>query len=109
LLKSLSGHKQYFTGDGKLIREADNYGNTIDYQYTYVSPYGDVLTKVTDALQNTINITYSATKVTITSGDRTVVYNKAAAPGDKEFLGSVVDAEGRTTSYGYRLANTNYN
>ena len=109
VLKSISGVKQYFTSDGKLIREADQYSNTIDFQYASVSQYGEVLTKVTDALQNTINITYTTTKVTMTSGDRTVVYNKGAAPGNKEFLGSVTDVGGRTTHYEYHLANTNYN
>jgi RHS repeat-associated protein len=109
VLSSISGIKQYFSSDGKLIRIADNYGNTIDFTYSYISPYGEVLTKVTDALQNTIQIAYTTTQVTITSGDRTVIYNKGAAPGNKEFLGSVTDAGGRTTYYGYQLTETNYN
>ncbi len=109
VLRSIQGISHYFSTNGKLIRKADAYGNTIDFHYANVSPYGEVLTKVTDALQNEISITYSIEEVKITSGDREVTYHKSMAPLDKEFLSAVTDVEGRDTVYQYRLEQNNFN
>lgn len=110
VLKNLDGKKQYFTYDGKLIQISDAYNNTIQFTYTYVDPYGTVLSAITDALGNTIQIAYSRTGVTLTQGDRTVTYTKTQAPvqdleNRKELLSQVTDAMGRTTSYVYETQN----
>ncbi|WP_315910985.1 RHS repeat-associated core domain-containing protein [Xylanibacillus composti] len=109
VLRSIHGISHYFSSDGRLIRKADDYGNTIDFQYANVSPYGEVLTKVTDILQNEISITYSREQVKIKSGDREVIYHKSMAAGNKEFLSAVTDAEGRDTVYQYRLEYNDFN
>ncbi|RTE10629.1 RHS repeat-associated core domain-containing protein [Paenibacillus whitsoniae] len=108
VLRSTNGVSQYFSSDGKLIQISDNYDNAIQFYYANVSPYGEVLVKVTDALDNAIQIAYSTTEVTLTLNDQTVTYHKGPW-ADKEFLGSVTDAQGRTTSYGYSGAETKYN
>jgi RHS repeat-associated protein len=107
-LKSINNTHQYFNSEGKLIRMADGYGNNIDFSYSYVNPYGTVLTGITDALGNTISIAYTTTKVTLTLGDQTVVYNKQSLYG-KEFLSSVVDQVNRTTSYDYSQNSAYFN
>ncbi|MFB9753304.1 polymorphic toxin-type HINT domain-containing protein [Paenibacillus hodogayensis] len=107
VLTSIQGQKQYFTSYGQLIQMADLFGNTVQFEYSYISPYGSVLTKVRDALDNEINITYSTTKVTLTSGDRTVEYDKMLDPqGNKELLSRVTDPKGRQTLYEYSVAST---
>jgi RHS repeat-associated protein len=108
VLKSIYGISQYFSSDGKLIQINDKYDNAIQFYYANVSPYGEVLVKVTDALDNAIQIAYSTTEVTLTMNDQMVTYHKGPW-ADKEFLGSVTDAEGRTTSFGYDGSVTKYN
>ncbi|MFC0212338.1 RHS repeat-associated core domain-containing protein [Paenibacillus chartarius] len=109
-LTSLQGIKQYFSPEGKLIQTSDAYGNSIQYNYAIVPPYGEVLTKVVDALGNQINISYSATEVTATMGDKVVRYTKRLAPGtDKELLDSATDAGGRTLRYSYDVFAGSFN
>ncbi len=113
VLTDLNGQKQYFTSDGKLIQISDAYNNTLQFMYSYVEPYGRVLSTITDALGNTIQIAYAPTGVTVTQGDRTVTYTKAQAPVQdssisKELLSQVTDAMGRTTSYVYETQNASF-
>ncbi|MEW9700826.1 RHS repeat-associated core domain-containing protein [Paenibacillus sp. SI8] len=104
-LQSLNGQKQYFSYDGRLLQISDAYNNTIQFEYANVSPYGVVLTKVKDAIQNEINIAYTTTDVTLTQGSRTVKYTKIKDPmGNKELLSQVTDPAGRDTSYVYDIA-----
>ncbi|WP_204343380.1 polymorphic toxin-type HINT domain-containing protein [Paenibacillus elgii] len=68
-----------------------------------------VLTKVRDAINNEINISYSETEVTLTQGDRTVRYEKQKDPkGNKELLTSVTDAMNRKTHYTYEIASASF-
>ncbi len=103
-LKTLDGKKMYFTSQGQLIEIADAYNNTLQFEYLTVQPYGQVLRKVKDAIGNELTITYSATEVVVTLGDRTVRYNKIKDPqGNKELLSQVTDAMGRKTQYAYDI------
>lgn len=107
VLTSLNGVKQVFNYDGKLVRITDTYGNNIEFTYSYVNPYGTVLTGITDAIGNTINIAYSAANVVLTSGDKTVTYTKQYRAGT-EFLTTVQDTMGRVTSYNYADYNASF-
>ncbi|WP_154665896.1 RHS repeat domain-containing protein [Paenibacillus pinihumi] len=103
-LKTLDGKKMYFTSSGRLIEIADAYNNTLQFEYQYVHPYDMVLTKVKDAIGNELTITYSATEVVVTLGDRTVKFDKIKDPqGNKELLSQVTDAMGRKTQYTYDI------
>ncbi|MCD1260165.1 S8 family serine peptidase [Paenibacillus athensensis] len=107
VLISISGQRQYFSSDGRLLRMQDAYSNAVDFYYSSTSPFN--LTKIKDALGNEINITYSTGQVTLTQGDRTVQYIKTKDPqGNKDLLTSVVDAGGRTTRYTYDIAPASY-
>jgi len=105
VLTTLQGTKYYFSGNGKLIQKSDAYGNTLQFHYTSVSPYGYVLTKVIDALGNQITLTYSSSEVVATMGDRVVRYQKQMAPNttNKELLTAVTDPANRTTRYTYAV------
>ncbi|WP_176835548.1 MULTISPECIES: RHS repeat protein [unclassified Paenibacillus] len=105
VLKNLDGKKQFFSSGGKLLQILDTYNNTIQFEYSHVSPYGSVLTKVRDAIGNEIQITYSTAEVILTQGDRRVTYTKTKdSQQNKELLSQVTDAQGRTTSYVYETA-----
>lgn len=110
VLTFLEGTKQYFSSDGKLILITDAYGNETKFEYVNQAPYGDVLKRVTDALNNEIKIDYSATEVVVTKGSEVVRYQKQLAPGtDKEILASVKDQMNRTTSYTYEVKQGSFN
>ncbi|MVP02577.1 hypothetical protein EDM21_24220, partial [Paenibacillus sp. N10] len=105
VLTALDGQKQYFSSEGKLLQISDSYQNNIQFEYSYVSRYGTVLTKIKDALQNEIKIQYSSSEVTLSQGDRTVKYEKTKDPqGNKELLSQVTDPAGRKTQYVYEVA-----
>lgn len=109
VLANINGQKQYFSLDGRLLQISDPYNNTIQFEYSDISPYGKVLTKVKDAIQNEMIIAYTASGVTLTQGDRTVIYTKVKDPqGNKELLSQVTDAQGRTTSYVYHIARASF-
>lgn len=107
-LKSVYGTNHYFDASGNLIQTKDSYGNTISFGYTNVSPYGVVLTSVTDAANNSINIQYSPTQVVLSLGDKTVTYAKTTVNG-KEMLGQVTDPMGRVTTYQYEVKAAKFN
>ncbi|QAV17807.1 hypothetical protein PC41400_09085 [Paenibacillus chitinolyticus] len=103
-LDSLDGKKQYFAHNGELIQITDAYQNTIQFEYQDVTPYGQVLTKIKDAIGNEISIAYTEKEVTLTSGERTVKYDKIKDPqGNKELLSQVTDPAGRKTQYVYNV------
>jgi RHS repeat-associated protein len=108
LLSSVRGIKQYFNSEGKLIRIADLYGNTIDFHYSTVDQYGKVLTSIHDAIGNSIVITYSENKVTLQRGNQTVTYIKTTQNG-VELLAQVWDPIGRATTYHYTLSPAQFN
>ncbi|WP_223067787.1 RHS repeat-associated core domain-containing protein [Paenibacillus caui] len=101
--------KQYFTADGRILQISDAYNNSIQFSYEQNEAYGrKLLSQVKDAIGNTINITYSSTKVTVTQGDKTVVYDKHTQDG-VELLDSVTDELGRKTTFSYKLAAAKFN
>ncbi|GMK38808.1 hypothetical protein PCCS19_18620 [Paenibacillus sp. CCS19] len=108
VLQKIDGTKMFFASDGKLLQIADAYNNTVSFKYTSVSPYGQVLTTITDAIGNTIQISYTTTNVTLTSGTKTVIYNKTSQNG-KELLTSVINPLGLPTSYTYDIASAKFN
>lgn len=101
-LDSISGVKQYFDAEGKVIQISDAYGNPVQFFYTNISAYGNVLTSIIDAIGNKISITYSTSQVILTMGDRQVVYNKATK-NNKEVLTQIIDPIGRVTTYDYQI------
>ncbi|MFS0837392.1 RHS repeat-associated core domain-containing protein [Paenibacillus sp. 1P03SA] len=110
VLTSTGGLKQYFASDGKLIASVDAYGNTTQLYYTNVSPYGEVLTKVIDAIGNEANLSYTSTEVLVTTGDKTIRYQKQQAPNSaKELLTAATDEAGRTSRYSYDVAAGSFN
>ncbi|WP_088833833.1 RHS repeat domain-containing protein [Paenibacillus tyrfis] len=108
VLRSLDGTQQFFNSDGKLIQIEDIYGNTIQFLYSNVDPYGKVLTGIKDALGNQINIYYSANSVVLQLMDQKVTYTKTNWNG-KEILQSVQDQVGNKTSYNYELNSAKFN
>jgi RHS repeat-associated protein len=107
VLKSVYGYKQYFDSLGNVIQFKDAYNNTISFKYSNVSPYGSVLTSISDVIGNTLLITYESDKVKLQLGDRTVVYQKAMLDG-KEVLSYVLDPMGRKTTYSYEVKSAQF-
>lgn len=108
VLKSLDGMSQHFSSDGRLIRISDLNGNSIEFHYTQHATYGKVLTVIKDAINNTINISYSSTEVALSYGTKQVTYKKVAQNG-KELLSQVIDPLNRTTTYSYQIKNAHFN
>ncbi|AET59808.1 Rhs family protein [Paenibacillus terrae HPL-003] len=110
VLTSVDGmKKQYFSKDGQLLQIEDAYHNTIKFNYELNATYKrKLLSKVEDVIGNSIDIQYTATDVTLSKGNRTVVYHKHKEQG-VELLDSVTDAEGRKTTYSYTLAPAKFN
>nr|WP_252508778.1 RHS repeat domain-containing protein [Paenibacillus peoriae] len=110
VLTSVDGmKKQYFSKDGQLLQIEDAYHNTIKFNYELNATYKrKLLSKVEDAIGNSIDIQYTATDVTLSKGNRTVVYHKHTEQG-VELLDSVTDAEDRKTTYSYTLAPAKFN
>ncbi|MBD2871222.1 RHS repeat domain-containing protein [Paenibacillus arenilitoris] len=101
--------KQYFAQDGRILQISDAYDNTIQFFYTQNAAYGrKLLSQIKDAIGNTIQITYTNAEVTISNGTETITYKKHTEEGI-ELLDSVTDAEGRLTSYSYKLASAKFN
>ncbi|MBD2872135.1 S8 family serine peptidase [Paenibacillus arenilitoris] len=107
-LKFRAGEKQYFSSDGLLLQISDAYNNRTQFKYANVSPYGKVLTSITDAIGNEITIGYTSDQVTLTLGDRQVVYKKTVQ-NNKELLTQVIDPMNRVTTYDYHIANASFN
>ncbi|WP_150275410.1 RHS repeat-associated core domain-containing protein [Paenibacillus tepidiphilus] len=107
VLRSITGDKTYFSADGRVIQMSDAYGNNTQFLYSSVSPYGNVLTKITDAIGNSISIAYTTSQVTLTMGDRVVTYKKTTQ-NNKELLSQVVDPMNRTTTYSYAIKSANF-
>ncbi|MEW9713011.1 hypothetical protein ABRS97_27950, partial [Paenibacillus sp. SI92] len=105
-----TGVSYYFDGRGNLIEIKDNNDNTIQFFYSHFEGYDYFPTQIQDAIGNTINIDYQPSQVTLTSGRKTVIYNKVpkdvAIPDQPwfntkiDFLASVQNAQG-TTQYSY--------
>jgi len=126
-LKSTTGTNYYFDGSGYLIQIKDIHNNTISFSYASVEPYGKVLTKIEDVIDNKIEISYTGNEVILTSGDRTITYEKSTyeyenydkhkmingatqqPKGYKEILSSVTDPKDRVTTYSYEYSMAKYN
>ncbi|MFC3789839.1 polymorphic toxin-type HINT domain-containing protein [Paenibacillus sp. GCM10012307] len=118
-LKSIHGLHHYFASDGRLIQIADRYNNTISFYYNNHTTYGTVLTRIIDAANNSIEITYNENEVELKQGDKTVKYYKWKYESydplpefdllETEILYSVSDAAGRRTYYNYAFENASFN
>jgi RHS repeat-associated protein len=108
VLKSISGQKQYFDSNGRVIQISDAYNNNTLFKYKKVAPYDFLLTEVEDAIGNKLNIQYTTSEITLTSGDRKVIYRKALSNG-KEILTEVVDSMNRSTLYKTDIKNAKFN
>lgn len=108
VLISISGLKQYFNAEGRLLLVKDLYGNTIEFSYISDPVYGKVLSYVKDAIGNTISIAYSTTSVKITTGNKKVTYYKTQKNG-KELLSQVIDSSGRAVTYNYDIRTAKFN
>ncbi|WP_218154823.1 RHS repeat-associated core domain-containing protein [Paenibacillus sp. UNC496MF] len=107
LRNSITGEKQYFDDKGKVLQISDAYNNNTSFQYADVSPYGTLLTQITDAIGNQITIQYTSSAVTLTMGDRQVIYKKTIQNG-KELLTQVIDPLNRKTTYDYSIATAKF-
>lgn len=109
-LTSIDGTQiQRFTNDGRILQIADLHNNKIDFHYEMNSTYNrKLLTRIKDAIGNTIQISYNVSTVTISKGNQSVVYNKRSEQGI-ELLESVIDTLGRKTAYSYSLSNAKFN
>lgn len=107
-LKLRAGEKQFFSADGLLLQISDAYNNHTQFKYATVTPYGKVLTEISDAIGNKITIAYSSTQVTLSMGDRQVIYKKTTQ-NNKELLTQVIDPLQRTTTYDYHVASAKFN
>ncbi|NQX67316.1 glycoside hydrolase family protein [Paenibacillus alba] len=102
VVKSLQNVKQHFSVSGQLLQISDAYNNKVTFTYENNATYGSVLKTITDAIGNTILISYGSASVILTKGTQTVTYYKTTQNG-KELLNQVVDAVGRATTYDYDL------
>lgn len=107
VLKSITGNKQYFDATGNIIQITDAYGNSTQFKYAVILPYGTLLTEITDAIGNKISITYSQTQVALTMGDRAVTYIKTIVD-QKEYLTEVIDELNRKTKYDYSIKSAKF-
>ncbi|UKS27368.1 hypothetical protein LOZ80_39065 [Paenibacillus sp. HWE-109] len=105
-LTTADGGKQYFASNGRLIQINDAYvDNKLQFEYGATNGYGEQLFKIKDVLGNEININYDNTRneVVLTSGDRSVKYQKTKDEfGRMDLLSAVTDSGGRTTQYIYK-------
>lgn len=111
VLKSLDdGIKQYFNASGQLLQISDYYNNNaIKFNYTQNATYGrPLLSSITDAIGNTLSISYTTTNTIISYGNKSITLNKTSQNG-KELLTSAIDALGRTTTFNYKIATASYN
>ncbi|MFD0677378.1 MULTISPECIES: S8 family serine peptidase [unclassified Paenibacillus] len=116
----VSGITEKFDSDGRLVERIDPYDNKVTFTYTTHAKYGTILSYITDAIGNTIQIEYGDLSVTITQGDRTITYNKDTEttidtvhyyPWNtrvNEKLRSVTDPLGRKTFYNYQTLNAGF-
>ena len=113
VLKSIKGINQYFDQNGQIMYSSDSHGNKIRFFYTNHPLYGNVLSKIMDDGDNSINITYSSEKVEITNGAKKIIYKKtnvktnanteAGVQSTKEILQQVTNSLDETTTYDYEI------
>ncbi|WP_405079956.1 RHS repeat-associated core domain-containing protein [Paenibacillus chitinolyticus] len=108
-IQYLDGKVQYFNSKGKLMLIEDTYGNKIRFRYAEDPVYKtDVLSTIVNDLGNSIDISYSTSKVVLRNGNQTVTYNKSLQ-SYVEVLTSVTDSIGRNTVYDYDLRDARTN
>ncbi|MBW7476076.1 DUF3238 domain-containing protein [Paenibacillus oenotherae] len=110
VLTSVDGTiKQYFTDDGRILQISDAYNNATQFSYTQHATYArKLLSEVTDAIGNKIQIVYTPSEVRLTKGSQSVLYRKHTEQG-VEILDSVTDVIGRKTTYSYQLKEAKFN
>ncbi len=98
------GKKEFFGSDGRLLGIVDRYGNTIKFEHTMIGGYARI-SRITDTIGRTVNITYLSDRVIVSDGTRNYTYNLGQVSADKMVLSSVTDSLNRTTEYEYSLDN----
>lgn len=102
------GKKEYFGDDGRLLGIVDRYSNTIKFEHILVNGYARI-SRITDTIGRTVDISYSADRVTVSDGNRTCSYNLNQLAEGKSSLASVTDPANRTTGYQYSLDDASFN
>jgi RHS repeat-associated protein len=114
-VKSIQGISKFFDSEGNLIKITDNYNNGIYFTYEYIPIYQTVLTKIEDAIGNSISISYTSNEVILTKatskGNQIVKYtkNKTKDGRNIDILRYVTDPMGRKTTFEYKLEPAKYN
>ncbi|MGN7457400.1 polymorphic toxin-type HINT domain-containing protein [Paenibacillus pasadenensis] len=120
VLRTKEKKSYYFGGDGRLILITDAYNNSIKFSYINDSKYGKVLSTITDALDNTITITYDNWGIWLTKGADKIRYTIQTTGYTRPFpylsfqptsyLTDVSHLVGPDTQYfyDYKNAETNY-
>ncbi|MGF9915543.1 hypothetical protein, partial [Paenibacillus ehimensis] len=114
-IMNLEGLSYYFdVRDGWLVQIVDKYNNKIDFTYAFVGDWGEkVLKSISTEGDETINIDYHSSGITLTKGNQKVEYKLSTYiepinGREVKRLTSIIDAEGRTTTYNYTEKPTNY-
>ncbi|XOK62253.1 RHS repeat-associated core domain-containing protein [Paenibacillus elgii] len=114
-IMNLEGLSYYFdVRDGWLVQIVDKYNNKIDFTYDFVGDWGEkVLKSISTEGDETINLDYHSSGITLTKGNQKVEYKLSTYiepinETEVKRLSSVIDAEGRTTTYNYTEKPTNY-
>ncbi|WP_159888322.1 RHS repeat domain-containing protein [Paenibacillus puerhi] len=112
IVQTLEGTKYYFEpgnmGIKRLKKITDMYNNTISFDYNdrgYES-HGALPSMITSDTGESITIHTDALGLLLTKGDQQVRYVSTRKDGVR-FLGKVIDAEGRTTTYDYKIGPAN--
>ncbi|MCM3748349.1 DUF6531 domain-containing protein [Paenibacillus pasadenensis] len=74
VLRTKEKKSYYFGQDGRLIQISDAYDNTIKFSYITDPKYGKVLSTITDALNNTITMTYDNWGIWLYQGANKIRY-----------------------------------
>lgn len=103
-LESYRDGRVYTFYQGRLKKITDKFGNFIDFHYTGTTE-NLLLSRIENNIGNAINIVYSDTDVTITSGEQTVRYVKGNLDlpdyPQQPVLKEVIDPEGNHVDYSY--------
>ncbi|MFC5402393.1 S8 family serine peptidase [Cohnella soli] len=107
------GGKDYFGSDGRLLAMQDRFGNTIKFEHTVINGR-PVISKITDTLDRNFLFAYTTDavgkKLIVTLPDSNKIqYISKLIPGytNEYMLDSVIDQQGRTTSFQYDMAGCN--
>ncbi|MCF8018622.1 MAG: hypothetical protein K9L62_04365 [Vallitaleaceae bacterium] len=104
-----NGDAYYYTAAGELIMETDKFNNMIVYHWKNVNNKR-LIVKIIDTIGRAVDINYSDSVTSFTSGEKTVRLIKSPVPGvsGKYYLSSFIDAAGRETFYNYEFKQASF-